>query len=77
MSFPGSIAIPTMPVMRPPVLKLIAPGLMLAKSFAGETTFAAMFTPRVATTTVNIATATSSRFSKRPTRSTGSQIASP
>ena len=43
-----------MPVIRPPVLKLIARGNALAKSLAGETTLAAMLTASVATTAVNI-----------------------
>ena len=37
-------AMPRMPVMSPPVLKLMNLGNALAKSFAGETTFAAMLT---------------------------------
>ena len=47
-----------MPVISPPVRKEIHLGNALAKSFAGETTLAAMFTARVATTTVNIEIAT-------------------
>ena len=63
--------------MRPPVLKLMYLGSAFAKSFAGETTFAAMLTASVATTTENIATATTSGFVNFPTSLTGSQIASP
>jgi len=43
-----------MPVMSPPVRKEIHFGNAFAKSFAGDTTFAAMLTASVATTTVNI-----------------------
>ncbi len=63
--------------MRPPVLNAIRRGKALAKSLAGETTLAAMFTARVATTAVNIETATTTGCSKRPTSLMGSQIASP
>ncbi len=66
-----------MPVMSPPVLKVMKRGKAFAKSFAGETTLAAMLTATVATTTVNIAMATTSGDVKRPTSFTGSQIASP
>src|SRR6266536_3448764 len=51
----GCMRIPTSPVMSPPVLKLMRRGNAFAKSLAGETTLAAMFTDRVATTAVNIA----------------------
>ena len=68
---------PTMPVMSPPVRKLIQRGSAFAKSFAGDTTFAAMFTASVATTTENIAIPTTSGFWNRPTSLTGSQIGSP
>ncbi len=46
--------IPIMPVINPPVRNEIHLGKAFAKSFAGETTLAAMFTASVATTTVNI-----------------------
>jgi hypothetical protein len=68
---------PMMPVMSPPVRKLIQRGSAFAKSFAGETTLAAMFTASVATTTENIANPTTTGFWKRPTSFTGSQIGSP
>ena len=64
-------------MIRPPVLKLTYFGNALAKSFAGETTFAAIFTASVATTTVNIEMATTTGEVKRPTSCTGSQIDSP
>src|SRR4029079_8412200 len=51
-------------------------GKALAKSFAGETTFAAMLTARVATTTVNIETATTNGCENCPTNLTGSQRSS-
>ena len=41
---------PRMPVISPPVLKLMKRGNALAKSLAGETTLAAMLTASVATT---------------------------
>ena len=43
-----------MPVISPPVRNEIQRGNAFAKSLAGETTFAAIFTANVATTTVNI-----------------------
>ena len=49
ISFHGIIKIPIMPVISPPVLKLIYLGAKLAKSFAGLTTFAAILTEIVAT----------------------------
>src|SRR5690606_34843481 len=64
---------PIMPVMRPPVRNEMSFGNALAKSFAGETTFAAMLTDRVATTTVNIETATTTGCENCPTSFTGSQ----
>src|SRR6266536_1279431 len=51
----GCMRIPTSPVMSPPVLKLMRRGNAFAKSLAGETTLAAMFTAVVATLSVNIA----------------------
>ena len=62
-----------MPVMSPPVLKEIQRGKALAKSFAGETTLAAMLTASVATTTVNIETATTHTCENCPTSFIGSQ----
>ena len=61
----------------PPILNEMCFGARFAKSFAGETTLAAMFTLSVATTTVNIAMPTTIRDGKRPTRSIGSQIVLP
>ena len=49
---------PMMPVINPPVRNEISFGKAFAKSFAGDTTFAAMLTASVATTTVNIEIAT-------------------
>src|SRR5213076_2583508 len=64
---------PTIPVMSPPVRNEISFGSAFAKSFAGETTFAAMLTESVATTTVNIETATTTGCENWPTSLTGSQ----
>src|SRR5262249_47319460 len=71
------MAMPRTPVMSPPVLKLIARGKALAKSLAGDTTFAAMLTAIVATTTVNIEMAMMIGDENLPTSCTGSQIAWP
>ena len=68
---------PRIPVIRPPTLKLITRGNAFAKSFAGETTFAAMLTASVATTAVNIETAITIGSPNRPISLTGSQIISP
>ncbi len=68
---------PITPVIRPPVLKRMCLGHALAKSFAGDTTLAAMFTASVATMTENIANATTTGCSNLPTSLTGSQIAVP
>ncbi len=48
ISFQGIINIPIIPVISPPVLKLMYLGAKLAKSLAGLTTFAAIFTEIVA-----------------------------
>ena len=58
----GCISMPMMPVIRPPVRNEIHFGKALAKSLAGETTLAAMFTASVATTTVNIEMAMTATF---------------
>ncbi len=68
---------PSSPVIRPPVLKLMKRGNALAKSLAGDTTLAAMLTAIVATTTVNIEIATTTGELNLPTSCTGSQIAWP
>ena len=65
-----------MPVMSPPVLNVISRGNAFAKSFAGDTTFAAMLTASVATTAVNIEIAMTSGLLKRPMSLIGSQITS-
>ena len=64
-----------MPVINPPVLKPMIRGNAFAKSFAGDTTFAAMLTAIVATTTVNIEMATTTGEVNLPTSCTGSQMA--
>ena len=58
-------------------MKSMRRGKAFAKSLAGETTLAAMFTARVATTAVNIEIATTTGASNLPTSLIGSQIASP
>src|SRR6266496_4485426 len=62
-----------MPVIRPPVRNEISFGNALAKSFAGDTTFAAILTERVATTTENIEIATKIGCENWTTNLTGSQ----
>ena len=73
----GRMAMPRMPVMRPPVLKRIQRGNALEKSLAGETTLAAMFTASVATTTVNMETAMTTGARNCRANCIGSQIARP
>src|SRR4051812_33559782 len=51
ISFHGHMMMPMSPVMRPPVLNEICFGDRFAKSLAGLTTLAAMFTEMVATAT--------------------------
>ncbi len=67
------MAIASRPVIRPPVRKEIHFGKALAKSFAGETTFAAILTDSVAMTTVNIEIATTSGCLNCATSFSGSQ----
>src|SRR5258708_37888388 len=69
--------IPRMPVINPPVRKEMSFGKALAKSLAGETTFAAMLTESVATTTVNIEMAMTTGEAKGPTSWTGSHDSPP
>src|ERR1044071_10375485 len=73
----GCIMMPRMPVISPPNRKVIQRGKALAKSLAGDTTLAAMLTDSVATTTVNIDTATTSGWLNWPTNCTGSQMVLP
>ena len=61
--------------MSPPVRNEMRRGARLEKSFAGDTTLAAMFIASVAMTAVSSATATRARLELRP-RSIGSQMAS-
>src|SRR5437763_8746399 len=61
-----------MPVIRPPVRNEMSYGNAFAKSFAGETTLAAILTDSVATTTVNIDIATTTGCENWPTSFTGS-----
>ena len=64
-------------MIRPPVLNEMQRGNAFAKSFAGETTFAAMLTESVATTTVNIEIAITTGLANFATSLIGSQIAWP
>ena len=64
---------PMKQVITPPVRKLIPRGQRFEKSLAGETTFAATLTARVATTTENIATPTTRGSLHLPISFTGSQ----
>lgn len=52
VSFHGMMRTPTTPVIRAPVRKLMNRGARFARSYAGDTTLAAMFTETVATSTV-------------------------
>src|SRR5829696_4650736 len=73
----GWMRMPTIPVIRPPVLKLIHLGKALAKSLAGETTLAAILTASVATTAVNIEMAITRGWLNLAINLIGSQITSP
>ncbi len=64
-------------MIRAPVRKLIFRGAMLEKSKAGETRLAAMFTDRVATSTVTSAYSRPTTLSVFAASCTGSQIAVP
>ena len=67
-----------MPVMTPPVRKLIRLGQRFEKSFEGETTFAAIFVERVAIQSETSANITRIGFSSsRVMRTTGSEISVP
>src|SRR2546429_4177072 len=66
------MAMAMIPVISPPVRNEIHFGKALAKSFAGDTTFAAMLTDSVATTTVNMEMATTTGALNCPTSLTGS-----
>src|ERR1039458_8367838 len=77
MSFHGIMSTPTTPVIRPPVRKEIRRGLRLEKSLDGETTLAATLVFKVAMSRATRAmNATTGRL-KRPSSSTGSQMARP
>jgi len=68
---------PTTPVISAPVRKVMNLGARLARSYAGETTFAAMFTDTVATSTVIGAKSSPKVLSGWAARATGSQMGSP
>ena len=65
------------PVIGPPVRKLIRRGDGAVKSLAGPTTLAAMFVANVATHNANVATTSTSGLLKRVSTSTGFQNVSP
>ena len=69
------MAIPMKQVITPPILKLIRRGHRFEKSFAGETTFAPMFTFNVASRMAIKDTTTATGEWKRLKSCTGSQIA--
>src|SRR5262249_15938533 len=73
-SFQGCMTMPKSPVISPPVRKVIQRGKALAKSLAGDTTLAAMFTDSVAITTVNMDIATIQGCWNLPTSTTGSHM---
>ena len=66
-----------MPVIRPPVRKLIRRGQRWEKSLAGLTTLAARLVASVATQSESIAITSTTGLLNRVSRSTGSQIAAP
>src|SRR5207249_817732 len=71
------MAIPMIPVIMPPVLKLIPFGQRLEKSFAGETALAATFVVSVAMSKDIMEMRVTSGFWNLASRTTGSQIGSP
>ena len=73
-SFHGKITMPTTPVISAPVRKLIAAARCWTGRKAGETTLAAMFTDRVATSTVTSAKEHERRCRTCAASATGSQI---
>lgn len=77
VSFQGKISTPTTPVISAPVRKSTCRGARLDRSYAGETTLAAMLTLMVATSTVTRAYSRPMTLSVLPASSTGSQMASP
>jgi NCS1 family nucleobase:cation symporter-1 len=77
INFHGKMNMPIIPVISPPVLKLILLGARFAKSFAGLTIFAAMLVANVEIATAIIATVTKNLLSNFPARTKGSQIISP
>ena len=71
------MTIPISPVMSPPVRNEILRGARWEKSFAGETTFAAMFVARVAMQRATIDRMRTAGLLKRTSTSRGSQMVSP
>src|SRR5208283_3047957 len=76
-SLQGMIRIPIIPVITPPVLKLMSLGMVLEKSFAGDTVLAAMFTEREATTRPTSARTSVMGLLNLPSSTAGSQTDSP
>src|SRR6202165_1964607 len=75
--FQGWMMIPTTPVIRPPVRKLISFGITFEKSYDGLTMLAATLTDRGATASVKSAKITTSGLSNLAVSATGSQIGAP
>src|SRR4029453_865546 len=76
-SFQGIIAIPRKQVITPPVLNDIRRGHRFEKSFAGDTTFAPIFTFSVASKIASKDNTTANGEWNRLNNWTGSQIAVP
>src|SRR3954470_22411286 len=76
-NFHGIMATPAKQVITPPTLKVIRFGHKLEKSLAGETTFAPIFTFRVASRRARREITTATGEWKRLRSCTGSQIAEP
>src|ERR1039457_4555966 len=76
-SFQGIMAMPTTPVMMPPMRNEMRRGFRLEKSFDGETTFAATFVFNVAMRRAINAMNATTGWLNRPSNTTGSQIGSP
>src|SRR3954463_11241426 len=76
-SFHGTVSSARNAVMMPPRLNVMYFGHTLARSYAGETKFATMFTPTVATTNTSAPTSTIQSFSTRASSSVGSSTARP
>src|SRR4051812_29624659 len=76
-SFHGTVSSARNAVMMPPRLNVMYFGHTLARSYAGETKFATMLTPTVATTNTSAPTSTIQSFSTLSSSSVGSRTAEP